>query len=801
MDKSTNKIQDLQVFLSRTSGPLPMVGGHQPTLLSTGPTREFASAPVSGTTFHVESSDEFPAYIAVANSEAVESIQLPFDPEHFKEFLQRFSHNSLSIRECIGFGARLFDAIFNRSIRDQLRRLMSEGPVLRLTIATSAPELLVFPWELLCDTQFGMLPRFLCQRREIRLSRSLRLFNRANFEDAAFSKNTLRIMLVTASPQGLPPIDNEKEESILRFVLDEPPALDGIELHVLHGATVNELRKRLYRIKPHIVHVSCHGLFDRREGLGHLALCSESSQTDMDIVNAFRFASLLHEPNSVRMVFLSTCHGAAQDPTSAFSGLAECLHANGISAVVALQFSLKERTAHSIALNLYRHLLRDQMSVEDSVTRIRQYLFLNNHGICECFGLALFQDNCSLSWRPDVGDPNKLHAEPHDDAEYVQAFEDAVRQKMSERLSTVLDRITGKFSDLDSLTTADLGLVLNVFGNDDVGLDILRDVRRAGIPFTPFLKMAKLASVLCQATYEQEQVTTSLLLYAPTDPNAYIEGHKASVSEKLQDGFFWGELKSIVGCAIQVNGTDRAFAALTSQGSHEITHEHIQSLKGIDDGSVKGTVVMGHPKWKRIFAATEKCGCAFILPERSRIKVIVQGEQVAEYRGGKWSYASLAILRDKLPALAEESGIRVDLLIDAMQKAMVASDLGSGRILLLQQKEDDGPRLAPGYKSVLEVEGANELKTQSIIEIEPVEYLKLIEGDGAAVISCEGMTLAVNAKLIPSPNTRVDEIVSSGTRHLSAQKITKESATVAFVVSDDGPVTIFFRGTPFFRKA
>ncbi|MBN3945016.1 MAG: DNA integrity scanning protein DisA nucleotide-binding domain protein [Nostoc sp. NMS7] len=32
----------------------------------------------------------------------------------------------------------------------------------------------------------------------------------------------------------------------------------------------------------------------------------------------------------------------------------------------------------------------------------------------------------------------------------------------------------------------------------------------------------------------------------------------------------------------------------------------------------------------------------------------------------------------------------------------------------------------------------------------------------------------------------------TGTRHLSAQKMTKETQAIAFVVSEDRPITVFF---------
>ncbi len=799
--KQTNDgIQNLQIFLGRASSSGPIRNEEHHLNQASNITLNDRASPYATARASIKTPRKFPDFVAISNSEAVETIQLPFSPQSLNMFLSKISSNHVSLQECINFGGKLFDAVFFRSIRDQLRSLTSHGSKLRLTIATSVPELQILPWELLCDTQVGVLPRFLCLGQELRFSRSLRLFNRALFERQTLGGETLRILLVTASPSTLPLIDTQKEEEMLRFGLDETPALQGVDLHILHDATVNEFRKRLEHVKPHIVHICCHGGFKQLEGGGRIALCQDSSGTDPEMVEAFRFASLLREPNSVQLVFLNTCHGATQNPIATFTGVAECLHASGISAVVGLQFLLQDRTGHAISLNFYRHLLRDRLTVEESVTKIRQYLFFNNYLFSECFGLAFFQDNCSLAWRHQESEATDGEYSKPAYVEYVNAFEDRLKEKALEKLSTVFDQITGKYDDLNSLTVADFALVLNVFGDNEIWPDILKKIQKIGIPFPLFLRMAKLALVLCHSTHEREHLTTSLLLFAPADPDGYLREHELEISENLDSDFFWGEIKRVVGEAIKVNGTDRAFAALASENPLEIRYEHIRNLKALDNTLLETTHIVGDPKWKRVFAATAENGCAFILPDLARIKLVVGGELIAEYRQGKWTNSGLSSLEKVLPDLSSDTGIDLKLLFDVIQKAIVASDQGSGRTFIIQEKGGERPRLAPGYKNILEVDGSNELKMKNFVDFEPTEYLKLTEGDGAVVISSEGQTLAVNAKLSPTPDTQVNEIVSSGTRHLSAQKITKESGCVAVVVSDDGPVTVFFEGRPVFRK-
>ena len=186
----------------------------------------------------------------------------------------------------------------------------------------------------------------------------------------------LRILIVTANPIRERYLDIESEVRMIEFVLEDKPQLTGIELDFLHNANINSLRNKLLEYKPHIVHLSCHGAYDQREGLGYVVLCSPDNKLKPDSVDAFRLATAFGEPKTVQLVFLSSCYGARQDINAVFSGVAQCIHAAGIPAVAALQVALVDKTSHAIGLNFYRYLLREQLSVEECINRIRRYLFI-----------------------------------------------------------------------------------------------------------------------------------------------------------------------------------------------------------------------------------------------------------------------------------------------------------------------------------------------------------------------------------------------------------------------------------------
>ena len=795
-----NNIQDIQIFLTRATGLDLNLERKIPSEQNTNINREFYSKTVYESSSKTEFLEEFPIYTAIANSEAVENIRFNFSPKYLHEFVRRIANNEVDMNECIDFGTNLFHDLFQKSIRDIFRVYTKENKKLRLTIATSEPELLVIPWELLCDKQFGVLPKFLSQNKNIVLSRSIRLFNRGNFSYENISNDTIKILLVTASPHNLPLLDSIKEEMMLRFVIEEHSLQEKVELHVLHDATVSQLRKKLDDIKPHIVHISCHGGFNEKEGYGLVALCAEDNKAEFDLVNAYRLAALLSEQGSVRFVFSSTCFGATQNPVYTYSGVAACLHASGISAVASLQFNLFDRTGHALALNFYHHLLGEQRSIEDCITHTRQYLFFNNFIIHECFGLTFFQENISLgmNFKPETDKFDSISVE--NELDINKKFTERLYQHFFENISSSFDDMIKLFHDLSTFKTEDIPYLFYIFDDLKVAVKILLEIQSAGIALTPFLKMAKLAKTLCQSKDEQKPIITSILLNHSDDIDAYIEQNKLYISEKLREGFFDSEIKVIIGEAIKVNGFDRAFSALINKDKQNFCFEQIRNINNLDGNAIEIGSIIGDPKWKNVFSATVDNGCAFILSGYSTFKIVIQGNQIAEYRNGIWNYATIALLRDILPELVIRSGIGSAVLLDVAQKAVTASEQGKGKAFIVRQNKGTEPRLVDGYKDIVKMEGPNELKDKKIMDFNSVDYLGLINGDGAVIISSQGETLAINAKLDPDSKTIVQPLIGHGTRHLSSQKITKESNTVAFVVSDDGPLTIFFEGNVFFRK-
>lgn len=181
------KIFDLQIFLTRTPGEqvfkyegLPsftISGEAQQIFQNLGNIRSDSYLGERGT-----NGTSAITYIAVANSSVVETIQFPFSPKHVLHMTRLLESNKARLIDCMEFGTQLFNCTIHGSIRDLFRILSNQSETLRLTIATSIPELAILPWEMMCDTKSDSYPKFLCFQPSIRFCRALHLFDRANFK-------------------------------------------------------------------------------------------------------------------------------------------------------------------------------------------------------------------------------------------------------------------------------------------------------------------------------------------------------------------------------------------------------------------------------------------------------------------------------------------------------------------------------------------------------------------------------------------------------------------------------------------
>lgn len=236
-------------------------------------------------------------------------------------------------------------------------RLLAGSPAAGATLdqdAALAEDLLRVgsqPWEYLYNARAGrLLGRLACDRR----TPVVRSLDKPYFLPPLAIDGQLRILVVDCVPEDQRPLETEKERRELRSAIENT---DVARVIPLIDPTISELREKLLRVKPHILHFIGHGGFDNDRGDGYLCLVGDDGKTDR--LRADELGQMLTVAPNLRLVFLNSCRTAqfprrnGQDPWSATA--AAVLRA-GVPAVIAMQFPISDAAAIVFSTGFYRAL-------------------------------------------------------------------------------------------------------------------------------------------------------------------------------------------------------------------------------------------------------------------------------------------------------------------------------------------------------------------------------------------------------------------------------------------------------------
>lgn len=244
-------------------------------------------------------------------------------------------------------GERLHRAVVAMSGTDSLQ--LDE-----IVIVSDVPAILALPWELLHDGK-----GFLALGRPTPTSIVRRLA--ADQADRAPPLQLpLRVLLITARPEGTPHVDQRIIARELLRELDDPSA-EAIELEFLRPPTLEALFRRLGRAPPvHVLHFDGHGVFrpgaGRAEG-GQGALVFEDGEGRAAFIVADVLAKVMRRQR-VPLGVLTACQSATLDRRSAFGSVATQLVRGGVDAVVAMSASVLTVSAAQYSKSFYRALAR-----------------------------------------------------------------------------------------------------------------------------------------------------------------------------------------------------------------------------------------------------------------------------------------------------------------------------------------------------------------------------------------------------------------------------------------------------------
>lgn len=299
--------------------------------------------------------------------EAEHEVVLPFSPAELdrvqrtldEQAVRAPAEDNLAVR----LGQDLYRVLFEGPVGILWHRSLDQAnerdTPLRLELRGKAT-VLGWPWELLRPPDGD----FVALSARTPLARYLPLPDPE--QEALLAQRPLRVLLVQASPAGLPPLNLEREREALEGALS---ALSGsVVVEALSAATVDRLHDAVRRFQPHVLHIGAHG-----DAEGHVYLGDEKPVP----LQGADLARLVADSPALRLAVVNTCRSAEMRP--GVTSLAERLVRAGVPAVIAMQRAITDAAAALLARELYE-ALAEGYAVEIALAHARKALAVA-HGL------------------------------------------------------------------------------------------------------------------------------------------------------------------------------------------------------------------------------------------------------------------------------------------------------------------------------------------------------------------------------------------------------------------------------------
>ncbi|MCR2814673.1 CHAT domain-containing protein [Microbacterium jiangjiandongii] len=248
-------------------------------------------------------------------------------------------------------GAELFDRLFTGDVGAAFRTSRAlahaRGENLQLRLRLEDPALAALPWEAMFD---GATGTYLCRKESL-----IRQIGPPESLAPLRVDPPLRILGLLSSPRNLATLDVEAERDRLERALAPHVAAGLARIEWIEQVSWDRLHGRLLAQAWHVLHFVGHSRYQDETDEGELAFCGPDGRAEY--VGAAALADLLDETEPTpRLVVLNSCMSGASGLRELYSGTAAALVRSGISAVVAMQFTVSDAAALAFAHGFYAAL-------------------------------------------------------------------------------------------------------------------------------------------------------------------------------------------------------------------------------------------------------------------------------------------------------------------------------------------------------------------------------------------------------------------------------------------------------------
>ena len=259
------------------------------------------------------------------------------------------SMNTPDADAIMAIGSRLWAALMHGHVRDlwiaarnDLEQERVEG--LRLRLDLQPPLVAALPWESLYEEERSVI---FATHPQFALVRAASIYRHVGPRHRHQVQLPLR-MLIVAPDDPSETIDSQREIAELHRIMDNFGP-ETIQVEELTGPfQIMDLRAKLAKIKPTILHFIGHG--DPR-GLEFWPRGRQS------LISPQSLRSILERSPSTKLVFLNACLAGRSAHPRPFTSVAEQSLQAGVPAIIAMQHLIRDDVAIDFAHFLYEELL------------------------------------------------------------------------------------------------------------------------------------------------------------------------------------------------------------------------------------------------------------------------------------------------------------------------------------------------------------------------------------------------------------------------------------------------------------
>jgi hypothetical protein len=307
---------------------------------------------------------------------APEPVTIDLNYADIEMSLRDLQAKDIYVEDLIPLGKKLADRLLpDGTMRDNFVRAVRDASPeagVRLCLLIRGVRLAQIPWEYtylpIRENAEDERTHFLVINPKVSLVRNPPMAGEVQ-ELAMTDSEKLALAGVMANPKatGFSDLNLKAERRFIEKSLQDFK-VDGVTIEwqpFLEDATKDDLDSALLK-KPDIFHFSGHGMFSERDEQANILLVEDKTSLKPMPLGAQSFAGKVAAAQ-VRLVYLGACESSKLQDASAWTGVAQALIAEGVLAVLAMQYEIQDSKAITFAKTFYM-VLAAGLTIDEAVT-------------------------------------------------------------------------------------------------------------------------------------------------------------------------------------------------------------------------------------------------------------------------------------------------------------------------------------------------------------------------------------------------------------------------------------------------